>query len=299
MSAVAAHGASSTDVTFSRPPGPFRASLSLWRARVGLVLVAAIVGIALVGPYVAPYGPQEAVGDGTPFVRDVPGSLFGSGYLGQDVWSRFLHGGRSVLLMAAIATALALLIGGFLGLAAAYGKGRVDNVIMRSLDILISFPSLLLAMVTFTTLGVSVPLIVIVVAVTTTPRIARVVRGAALPVVERDFIGAAEALGESRTFIIRKELLPNVAAPLLVEATLRLAYSIGLIASLGFLGFTPELNAANWGMMVQENRTSMELQPWGVVVPVVAIALLTVGAGLLSDGISRAAAGIDRKRAEV
>lgn len=289
---------SSVSASSARSTGFLRSAFRLWRTRVGAVLLLAVVGIAVVGPWVAPYGPTEAVGDGRPFIADVPGTVFGSGYLGQDVWSRFLHGGREILLSAGIATLLALVIGSALGLTAAYSRGRADNVIMRTLDVVLAFPSLLLALVVFAAFGVKNWLIVIVVAGTTVPRIARVVRGAALPVVERDFVAAAEALGESRTFIVAREVLPNVTAPLLVEASLRLAYSIGLISSLGFLGFTPKLNAPNWGVMVQEGRGTLEVQPMAVVVPVLAIAILTIGAGLVADGVTRAAAGIDRGRAE-
>ena len=283
----------------AKPPrGVFRTALTMWRTRVGLALVGLIVGIAIFGPWFAPFGPTEAVGTGIPFDPDAEGTLFGSGYLGQDVWSRFLHGGREILLTATIATVLAITIGAGLGLLAAYSRGTLDNVIMRTLDVVLAFPSLLLALVIFTTFGVKNWLIVIVVAGTTLPRIARVVRGATVPVVERDFVGAAEALGESRWFIVTRELLPNVTAPLLVEASLRLAYSIALISSLGFLGFTEKLNAPNWGVMVQEGRGSLEVQPWAVVIPVAAIAILTIGAGLIADGITRANAGIDRGRAE-
>ena len=204
---------------------------------------------------------------------------------------------REILLTAAIATALAIIIGAGLGLYAAYARGAVDNIIMRTLDVILAFPSLLLALVIFTTFGVKNWLIIIVVGGTSVPP--HRPRGArrTVPVVERDFIGA-EALGESRRFIVLRELLPNVSAPLLVEASLRLAYSIAIISSLGFLGFTEKLNAPNWGVMVQEGRGTTETQPWAVIVPVAAIAILTIGAGLIADGITRANAGIDRGRAE-
>lgn len=282
-----------------RPPGVMRAALGMWRTRIGLLLVGLIVFLALFGPWISKTNGVAPVGDGFPFKPDVPGSWFGSGYLGADVWDRFLNGGRAILFTATIATVIAIVVGAGLGLLAAYTRGTVDNVIMRTLDIVLAFPSLLLALVIFTTFGVENWLIVLVVAGTTTPRIARVVRGATVPVVERDFVGAAEALGESKWFIITRELLPNVSAPLLVEASLRLAYSIALISSLGFLGFTESVNAPNWGVMVQEGRGTLETQPWAVVIPVLAIAILTIGAGLVADGITRANAGIDRGRAEV
>ena len=112
--------------------------------------------------------------------------------------------------------------------------------------------------------------------------------------VERDFVKAAEAVGETRRRIIFGELLPNVTSPLLVEFGLRLTYSIGLIAALNFLGFGLQPPNADWGLMINENRLSLTVQPWGVLLPVIAIALLTIGTNLVTDGIARAAIGIDR-----
>jgi len=186
--------------------------------------------------------------------------------------------------------------GGAIGLIAAYNRGRIDDLLMRSMDIVLAFPQLLLALVALTTVGPKSWLIISIVGFTTIPRIARITRGATVPVVERDFVGAAEALGESRFRIITRELLPNVTGPLLVEANLRLTYSIGIIAGLGFLGFATQRNAADWGLMVQENRVALSVQPWGTVLPAIAIALLTIGTGLISDGLARTVAGIDRGR---
>jgi peptide/nickel transport system permease protein len=113
-------------------------------------------------------------------------------------------------------------------------------------------------------------------------------------VVERDFVKAAEAVGEPRRRIIFGELLPNVTSPLLVEVGLRLTYSIGLIAALNFIGDGIQPPAADWGVMINENRLAVSVQPWGVVLPILAIALLTIGTNLLTDGFARAAIGIDR-----
>ncbi|MFZ9291622.1 MAG: ABC transporter permease [Ilumatobacteraceae bacterium] len=277
-------------------PSVWRAALRMGRTRVGIVLTLLLAGVALVGPYVAPFGPTDFVD--MPSTRDVPGTLLGTDYFGQDVWSRFLHGGRQILLLALVATALGLVLGASLGMYAAYRRGRADEAIMRSLDVILSFPQVLLSLVVIAMFGPSSWLIVLTVALSTTPRAARIIRGAAISVVERDFVLAADALGESRPRIVVAEILPNVTAALLVEANLRLTYAIGLIASLAFLGFTPNPNAANWGLMVQENRLSLAEQPWGTLLPTLAIALLTIGTGLIGDGLSRAAAGIDRGRAQ-
>jgi len=140
--------------------------------------------------------------------------------------------------------------------------------------------------------------IVAAIALTTAPRIARVARGAAQPVVERDFIACSEAMGVPRWRILSGELLPNTLGPLMVEASLRLTYSIALIASLAFLGLSPNPNDANWGTMIQQNQTVLPVQPWGALAPIIVIAVLTLGTGLIGDGIARTAAGIDRARGE-
>jgi peptide/nickel transport system permease protein len=276
------------------PPRLMRAALRLWRTRIGIALVVLLVAVAIIGPWVAPFGPAEFIG--TPNTRNLDGSWLGSDYLGQDVWSRFLHGGRSILFIATVATLIGFVLGGAVGLTAAYDRGHLDDALMRFMDILLAFPQLLLALVALTTVGPKSWLIIAIVGFTTIPRIARITRGATVSVVERDFVGAAEALGESKLRIITSELLPNVTGPLLVEANLRLTYSITIIAGLGFLGFATEVNAANWGSMVDENRAAVTVQPWGVVLPAVAIALLTIGTGLISDGLARTVAGIDRGR---
>src|SRR5262249_19756157 len=140
--------------------------------------------------------------------------------------------------------------------------------------------------------------IVAAIALSTAPRIARVARGAALPIVERDFIAGSEAMGVPRWRIVSGELLPNTLGPLMVEASLRLTYSIAVIAALAFLGLSANPNSANWGTMINENQIVLAVQPWGALAPIIAIALLTLGTGLVGDGIARTAAGIDRARGE-
>jgi peptide/nickel transport system permease protein len=276
--------------------GLFRSASRLWRTRIGIVLVIVIVGIAIFGPYVAPYGTTDFVG--APNQPRGGDALFGTDQLGQDVWSRFLHGGRSILILAALSTALGLVLGVTIGLVAAYAGGKADDVLMRTMDVILAFPQIMLALVVIATVGPKEWLIVLAVGLTTMPRVARVLRGAAVSIVERDFVHAAEALGESRPRILATEILPNVTSPLLVEATLRLTYAVSLIAGLAFLGFAPDPNAADWGLMIYENITALSVQPWGVVLPAAAIALLTLGTGLLGDGLARASIGIDRGRGD-
>jgi peptide/nickel transport system permease protein len=269
-----------------------RATLRQWRGRIGLAIFVFMVLVALVGPLLAPHSPNAFVtapnGPGT------SQALFGGDSLGRDVWSRFLHGGSSVLGMSVGATAIGVGLGLVVGLTAAYLGGVADEVLMRISDVFMAFPQIVLALLLVTAFGPSVPLIILIVGISTAPRVARVIRGAALQVVERDFVKAAEAVGEPRRRIIFGELLPNVTSPLLVEVGLRLTYSIGLIAALNFIGDGIQPPAADWGVMINENRLSVSVQPWGVLLPIIAIALLTIGTNLLTDAFARAAIGINR-----
>jgi peptide/nickel transport system permease protein len=275
--------------------GILRDALRLGRTKIGVALVGLIVAIAVFGPLVAPHSPTEFVA--APNTGPSADAIFGADALGRDVFSRFLHGGLSVLWMAAAATLIGVVIGVVVGLVAAYSRNWLDDVLMRGSDVVLAFPQIILALLAVSAIGPKLWLIVLVVAVTHAPRVARVIRGAAQEVVERDFVKAAEAVGERRSRIVFGELLPNVTSPLLVEIGLRMTYSIGLVAAVSFLGFGLQPPAADWGLMINENRLSITVQPWSVLLPVLAIGLLTVGTNLITDGIARAAIGIDRRSA--
>jgi peptide/nickel transport system permease protein len=262
------------------------------RTKIGVLLVALLVGVALLGPFFAPHSPSAFAA--IPFAHPSSAVPLGADNLGRDVLSRFLWGGRSILGLSVLATALGLALGVSVGLVAAYTRSILDDVLMRAMDVILAFPSIVLALVVIAMIGPKLWLLVLVVGLTTMPRVARVTRGASLEIVERDFVQAAEVLGESRTRILGGEILPSITSPLMVEASLRLTYSIGLIASLSFLGFGLQPPAADWGLMINENRQALTIQPWGAVMPVIAIALLTIGTSLIGDGLSRAAIGIDR-----
>src|SRR5438067_7304202 len=282
-------------VTTRQPTGALlRSALRLRRTQIGLGLVLFILAIAVLGPRIAPHGANDFVG--APNSVSVPGALFGTDHIGQDVWSRFLHGGLTILLLAAAATLLGLSLGIAVGLVAAYSRNVLDDILMRAMDVILAFPQIMLALSAIATAGPNPLTIILAVGLTTMPRVARVTRGASQPVVERDFVAAAEAIGVPRVRILLSEVFPNVLSPLLVEASLRLTYAIGVIAALAFLGFTTNPGAADWGLMIQENYIALTVQPWGVVLPVAVIALLTVGPCMTDGVLTRAAAGIDRVR---
>jgi peptide/nickel transport system permease protein len=272
--------------------GILRNAARLTRTRIGLGMVGLIVLIAVFGPLVAPHTPTEFVA--APNHGPTSDAIFGADALGRDVFSRFLHGGLTVLWMSAAATVLGVVLGTAIGLIAAYSRNWLDDVLMRANDVVLAFPQIIFVLLAVSAIGPKLWLIVVTVGITHAPRVARVIRGAAQQIVERDFIKAEEVAGERRSRIITQGLLPNVTSPLLVELGLRMTFSIGLIAAISFLGFGLQPPAADWGLMINENRLSIAVMPWGVLLPVLAIAVLTVGTNLVTDGIARAAIGLDR-----
>jgi len=214
------------------------------------------------------------------------------------VLSRVLNGGWALLLMAGCATALGVACGAAAGMSAAYLRGRSDGIIMRAVDVILSFPQLVFALLLLALIGPKLWLITLAVAISHAPQVARVLRSATLDISERDFVKAAELQGMRPAKVMVKEILPNLVSPLMVEAGLRLTYSIVIIAGLAFLGFGQQPPAASWGVMINENRVGLALNPWAVIVPAVLIALLTIGTNTFTDAFARVAIGVDRRPEE-
>jgi peptide/nickel transport system permease protein len=273
-------------------------SLKLWRTRIGVIFVLILIAIAIFGPLVAPHAADEFIAIPNTKPGQNGAGIFGTDYLGQDILSRFLYGGRSILWLSIVSTAIGLVVGVAIGLIAAYARNYVDDILMRTMDVIMAFPQIMLALVAVSLIGASNWLVIAAIALTTAPRVSRVARGAAQPVVERDFIAATESMGLPRWRILNGEVLPNILGPMMVEGTLRLTYSVTTVASLAYLGLAPDPNGANWGTDIQKNQAVLVTNPWGSLLPIIAIALLTVGTGLIGDGIARTAAGIDREREE-
>jgi peptide/nickel transport system permease protein len=263
------------------------------RGAIGLTLTLFVVLVAVIGPFVAPNPPVAflTVDFGKPSAQ----FWLGSDVLGRDVLSRVLSGGWSLLIMAVCATALGIVGGAAAGIAAAYLRGASDGIIMRAVDVILAFPQLVFALLLLSLLGPKLWLITLAVGVSHAPQVARVLRSATLDVSERDFVKAAELQGMRPARVMRKEILPNLVSPLMVEAGLRMTYSILIIAGLAFLGFGPQPPAANWGVMINENREGLALNPWAVVAPALLIALLTIGLNTFTDAFARVAIGVDRR----
>lgn len=260
----------------------------------GLCLAGVTVLIAVFGPLATPHDPLAYAG--APFSPPSPGVPFGTDNLGRDVFSRFLAGGQSLLILSTLATILGVVLGGLLGAGLAVVRGLIDEVAMRAADVALAFPPIVLALMFLSLIGPQPWLIVLVVALGHLPRTLRVVRGAAMNVVERDFIKYGETLGFSRMRTVVTEVLPNVVAPLMVEFGIRFTYSVGLIASLSFLGLGVQPPDPDWGNMINETRAGITIQPWGVVLPLMALALLAIGSNLITDCIGRAVGLVEARR---
>lgn len=263
------------------------------RGRVGLAIVGFVLAVAVVGPFVTPYSATANIT--TPFAGPSGLTLLGGDELGRDVLSRVLAGGWVLLAMAAAATILGTVVGAACGISAAYLRGVWDGIIMRAVDIILAFPQLVFALLLVSILGPKLWLIVAAVGLSHAPQVARVLRSAAMDVSERDFVKAVEVLGEKRWKIMVREILPNLVSSLMVESGLRVTFSIVIISGLSFLGFGQPPPASNWGVMISENRAGLVVNPWGVVVPALLIALLTIGTNIFTDAVARAAIGVDRR----
>lgn len=269
-----------------------REAWRMGRTKAGVIIFIAILAIAFLGPLFAPHSPTSFVDK--PFAAPSAKAWFGADNIGRDVLSRVLWGGRTVIGLALAATVIGLVLGVGLGMISGYARRWVDEVIMRLLDVVLAFPTIVLALLFVSIVGPRLWLIVLIVGISHAPRIARVTRAATLEISQRDFIKAAEALGVARRKILSFEILPNITSPLLVEFGLRLTYSIGLIAGLSFLGDGMQPPSADWGLMINENALGISIQPYSVFIPVALIAILTIGVNLATDGLSRAMIGIER-----
>ena len=252
---------------------------------VGVTIVVFVVAVAIFGRYFAPYDPNVPVT--APLSPPSSHYWLGTDFLGRDVFSRLLYGGRSVITLAALATGLGYLIGMSVGLIAGFTRSRVDPVLMRSVDVMLAFPPLLFMLVLISGAGTGVEVLVIGVAVIQAPGISRIVRTATLEVSVRGYVEAAIARGERSYAVIVREVLPNIMAPVLVDSGLRFTYSILIIASVNFLGLGLQPPASDWALMISDNRQYIAIQAWAVLAPAAMIALLTIGINLTGDAIAR------------
>lgn len=257
-----------------------------------VIMVAVVVLLSLFSPLLAPYDPIQS--DSAAALQGVSAAHWlGTDAFGRDILSRTLEGGRFALLVSALATVLAVAAGVLVGSIAAYHEGFVDGAITRVLDALLAVPALLWLLLIVSVFGNGLGVIVLAIAVVYSPAVARVVRGAARPVIRAPYVTAAQARGEWSIPLIFREVLPNVLDTVLVEFAMRACWVILLVSTLSFLGFGVNPPAPDWGLMIQENRTALVVAPMGTLAPIIALAILVVGLNLAADGLGKYL-GVDR-----
>ncbi|PWC47569.1 ABC transporter permease [Azospirillum sp. TSA6c] len=251
---------------------------------IGLILLAVLAAACLFGPWLAPHDPEKMdfLGRFRPLGAQ---NWFGADQFGRDVLSRMLVGARSTLPMALAATLLGTVAGAVVGTASAYLGGRWDEAIMRTIDAVMAVPGLLLALLLVSTLGNGAGNAMIAIAVTFAPGMARVTRAVALTVRGQDYVKSATVRGENASWIIFREMLPNVMAPVVIEATIRVSFAVMLFATLSFLGLGAQPPASEWGLMVAEARQYVHQAPWILIAPSLAIAMTAIAFNLLGDGL--------------
>jgi peptide/nickel transport system permease protein len=297
-----------------------RLALRTNAGRIGLPLVALYVFLAIFGPYLTPYPPTEhhvdlsaeQIAAAAEREVEVGGNqltgqsefrlelgedqlatpslkfLLGTDEFGRDILSRVMAGARSIIIVSVSAAALGIFLGTVVGMASGYKGGKTDEVVMRIMDGVMSFPSLLLALLVLSMLGSNQVNIVATIGVVFMPRVARVMRSATLALKDLEFVQNARLRGESSLYIIFREILPNAVPVLGVEASVRLSYAILIAASLGFLGLGVQPPSSDWGVMISESQKFIVQAPWVALVPAGAVATLVVGVNLLADGLRQA-----------
>lgn len=255
---------------------------------VGFVILVFWVCCAIFGPYVVPYDPYAA----DPLNSLLPPSAdhwFGTEQLGRDVFSRVIVGSRDILTIAPLATLLGTSIGTVLGLAMGYLGGWFDEALSRVVDAILALPTVLIALLALVAIGASNITVVLVIAFTFAPLIARTVRAAVLVERELDYVAAAELRRENALHVMLVEILPNILPPILVETTVRLGYAIFTVATLSFIGFGIQPPSPDWGLSISTNYGMISAGAWWTVAfDGLAIASLVVGVNLVADGIQSA-----------
>ncbi len=256
-------------------------------AIIGVIILTFWVLVALFAELLTGYGPNEQ--DYAAFAQGpfAPGHWLGTDILGRDIWSRLAYGARATLIIAPVAMACAYFLGILMGMLAGYYGGWVDNVISRVSDIILSFPLIILFIVIISVFGASAFNIIVAVTLAASPGIGRIVRGLTLDLRSLEYVSAAQIRGESGFYIMVVELLPNARGPLIVDACLRMGYTVITIGILGFLGLGLPPPDPDWGGMVSDGSVMVTVpgMAYMAIIPAIAISSLVIGFNLLADGL--------------
>ena len=265
-------------------------------AKFGLLVILIYVVVALFAPLIAPYGEAEVFP--IPYAPWSSEFIFGTDQIGRDIFSRLIYGARNTVGIAVATTALAFIIGGILVLAAAIARGWLDQLLSRTVDVLMAIPSLIFALVLLSIFGSTVTNLIIIIAVLDSTRVFRLTRAVSINVVVMDYVEAARLRGEGLIWIMRREILPNIMPPLIAEFGLRFCFVFLTIAALSFLGVGIQPPTADWGSMVRENASLIQFAQYDLkagltpLLPAAAIALLTVAVNFVVDWFLHKTSGI-------
>jgi len=259
-------------------------------AKFGMVVIVAYLVVAIFAPLIAPYGEREILGR----AYEVWSSQYwlGTDNLGRDMLSRMIYGARNTIGLALIITVLTFVLGSITGMIAAALGGWVDQTLSRVVDILMSIPSLIFALLILSIFGTSMPYLIATIVILEATRVFRVSRATAMNVAVMDFVEVARLRGEKLPWIIGKEILPNITAPLLAEFGLRFCFVFLFISALSFLGLGIQPPTADWGSMVRDNSTLISYDDITPLIPAGAIALLTVAVNFVVDWMLHKTSGL-------
>ncbi len=265
-------------------------------ALIGLILTFLFVFAAIFAPWIAPYSPSASVGD--LWEPTSAAHWLGTDNLGRDLLSRMIHGARTTLTIAAMATALAFTLGSILGILAAVLGGWLDQLMSRGVDIVMSIPTLIFALVVLSVMPSTIPVLILVMGILDSTRVYRISRAVSVDVNVQDFVEAARLRGEGKIWIIFREILPNSLAPLVAELGLRFIFAVLFLSSLSFLGLGVQPPDADWGSMVRENRQGIAFGVPAALIPAAAIALLAISVNLVADWILKRTTDLKGGRGE-
>jgi len=253
-------------------------------AWLGISIVLTGIFLAIFGPYIAPYQVGELVPGASQFLPPSSETLLGTDVLGRDVFTRLLYGARLTIGIALVATVLGFVLGMAVGFSAAEIRGRYDDFVTWLIDVFLSFPPILLALIVIASLSSDLWVLIGTIAIIHSSRVARIGRSVAMNIAALEFVEVARARGEGLVSILVREIWPSTIRPLAVEFGLRMTYSILFLSSLSFLGLGIQPPDADWGSMVKENLNGLQTGAYlSVLAPALAIAILTVGVNLIVD----------------
>ena len=261
-----------------------------WSAKFGMVVILLFSIVSIFAPFIAPYSETEIIGKSYELWSNK--HFLGTDNLGRDMLSRLIFGARNTIGMALLTTFLAFLIGSITGMIAAVIGGWIDQIFGRIVDVLMSIPSLIFALLILSFFGTSITYLIGTIAILEATRVFRLARATGMNVAVMDFVEVAKLRGEKLGWIIRKEILPNIAAPLLAEFGLRFCFVFLFISALSFLGLGIQPPTADWGSMVRENATLISYDDITPLLPAGAIALLTVATNFVVDWMLHKSSGL-------